>query len=131
MKNEIFRVVAAASEAVGGSIDKTDTTGVGVEQVIKTVIQVAMWGVGIISVGFIIWGGAKYIMSRGEPSEIKAAKDTIQWAVVGLILAILAWAIVEFVIRGARGGPGGEGESAWMMDKKNDSCTIAIKERKK
>jgi len=45
----------------------------------------------------IIYGGVKYSTSAGDPSKATAAKNTIMYAIVGLIVAILAFAIVRFV----------------------------------
>jgi hypothetical protein len=47
----------------------------------------------------IIVGGIRYTTSNGDSGRIKAAKDTITYAVVGLVVAILAYAIVNFVIK--------------------------------
>ncbi|MDR2063574.1 MAG: pilin [Candidatus Nomurabacteria bacterium] len=65
-------------------------------QIINTVLLV----VGIIAVGFLIYGGVRYIISRGTPEEIKNAKNTIMYSIIGLIVVILAYAVVEFVIKG-------------------------------
>jgi hypothetical protein len=46
----------------------------------------------------IIYGGIRYTTSAGDSSHVKAAKDTILYAVVGLVVAILAYAIVNFVV---------------------------------
>ena len=65
---------------------------------VTTVINVILWVVGVISVGFIIYGGVKYAMSSGDSSKVKSAKDTLMYAVIGLIVSLLAYAIVNFVI---------------------------------
>lgn len=52
---------------------------------------------GIISVIMIIVGGLRYVTSTGDASRIKAAKDTIMYSVVGLVVALLAYAIVTFI----------------------------------
>jgi multisubunit Na+/H+ antiporter MnhB subunit len=46
----------------------------------------------------IIIGGIRYTTSNGESSQIKSAKDTIMYAVIGLVVAILAYSIVNFVV---------------------------------
>lgn len=53
---------------------------------------------GIIAVIMIIIGGYWYVLSGGDPQKIKKAKDTILYAVVGLVISISAWAIIEFII---------------------------------
>lgn len=54
--------------------------------------------IGAVSVLMIIIGGIRYVTSNGDQSAITSAKNTILYAVIGLIVAILAYAIVSFVI---------------------------------
>lgn len=53
---------------------------------------------GMVSVVMIVVGGFRYTLSRGEASEVKTAKDIILYSAVGLIVAVLAYAIVNFVL---------------------------------
>ena len=53
---------------------------------------------GVIAVIFIIVGGVGYMTSSGDAGKIKKAKDTILYACIGLIICVLAFAIVNFVI---------------------------------
>jgi hypothetical protein len=66
--------------------------------IVKKIINVLLFALGITAVFMIIWGGIKYVISRGDAANIKAAKDTITYAVIGLIVALMAFAIVNFVI---------------------------------
>lgn len=61
------------------------------------IITFALSAVGAVSVGFIIYGGIQYSMSAGDPGKVATAKRTILYAVVGLAVALLAFAIVAFV----------------------------------
>ena len=65
---------------------------------ITNVVNVLLFILGAIAVIMIIIGGIRYTTSNGDSGNTKAAKDTILYAVVGLIVAILAYAIVNFVI---------------------------------
>jgi type IV secretion system pilin len=65
---------------------------------IKTVVNVILYFLGAIAVFMIVLGGIRYTTSNGDPSGIKGAKDTIIYAVVGLVVAIMAYAIVNFVL---------------------------------
>ncbi len=53
---------------------------------------------GALSVLFIIIGGAKYVMSMGNPEATKSAKDTILYAVIGLVVVLSAFVVTEFII---------------------------------
>lgn len=65
---------------------------------IKTVINTLLFILGAIAVIMIVIGGIKYTLSNGDASSIKSAKDTILYSVIGLIVALLAYAIVNFVV---------------------------------
>ncbi len=75
---------------------KCDDTG-GVTKIFKQVINVLSFLVGAISVIMIIVGGFRYMISGGDSNAVSAAKNTILYAVVGLVIAILAQALVRFV----------------------------------
>ena len=76
--------------------------------VITTVTNVMLFVVGAISVIMVIVGGLRYVVSGGNTANITAAKNTILYAVVGLIIAIMAYAMVNFVIGSfVPGGTGG------------------------
>ena len=87
-------------DACNGSSDTTlcKGTSTGLFGVIKTVINVMLVIGGIIAVIMIILGAIRYITSNGDQAGIKAAKDTIMYSIVGLVVAILAFAIVQFVV---------------------------------
>ena len=52
---------------------------------------------GIIAVGVIVYAGIKYLMSQGEPAKTKQASQIIAYAIIGLIVVLLAGAITAFV----------------------------------
>jgi len=77
----------------GGEADSA-----GLTDMIKTIVNVLLFLLGAVAVVMIIFGGIKYTTSNGDSSQITSAKNTILYAVVGLVVAILAYAIVNFVI---------------------------------
>ena len=76
---------------------KSDTKDA--DSVVKTVISTLIWAVGILATIMIIIGGIMYTTSAGDPGKIKRAKDTIMYGIVGLVIAVLAYVIVNFVLR--------------------------------
>jgi hypothetical protein len=54
--------------------------------------------IGVVSVVMLIYGGIQYSMSGGDVGKLTQAKSTITYAIIGLIVAALAFAIVNFVI---------------------------------
>ena len=65
---------------------------------IKKVVNLLLWAIGIVSVIMIIIGGIRYATSNGDSNNVTAAKNTIMYAVIGLVIAIFAYAIVNFVL---------------------------------
>jgi hypothetical protein len=66
--------------------------------IFTTVSNVMLFIVGAISVIMVIVGGLRYVISGGNTTNVAAAKNTILYAVVGLVIAIMAYAIINFVI---------------------------------
>jgi hypothetical protein len=78
-----------------------------VNRIITTIINVFSGVVGVVAVIMIIYGGFKYITSGGDSSNIGAAKNTILFAIVGLIIVALAQIIVRFVLGRTTGAGAG------------------------
>jgi hypothetical protein len=68
------------------------------------VIGAAMMLAAYVSVGFIIMGGVKFMTSAGSSDGIAKAKSTITNAVIGLVISILAIAIVNFIFSNLQRG---------------------------
>jgi hypothetical protein len=66
--------------------------------IFKTVTNVLLFIIGAISVIMLIIGGIRYVVSGGDSGAITSAKNTILYAIVGIVVAILAYALVNFVI---------------------------------
>jgi TRAP-type C4-dicarboxylate transport system permease small subunit len=65
---------------------------------IKLVINIISVVVGVVAVIMIVFGGLKYITSGGESSNVSSAKNTILYAIIGLVVVALAQFIVRFVL---------------------------------
>lgn len=76
------------------------TTLFGAGGTFTTIVNIFLFVIGSIAVLMLIYGGIRYTISGGDSKNVTAAKDTILYAVVGIIVAILAYAIVNFVIGG-------------------------------
>ncbi len=65
---------------------------------LTTIINVVLGVVGFVAVVMIIMGGISFITSQGDSSKVTKARNTILYGVVGLVVALLAFAIVNFVL---------------------------------
>lgn len=66
--------------------------------IFRTITNVLLFIIGAIAVIMLIIGGIRYVTSGGDSAAVTSAKNTILYAVVGIIVAILAYAVVNFVI---------------------------------
>ena len=74
--------------------------------IFKTITNVLLFVLGAISVIMIIIGGLRYVVSGGNATSVTAAKNTILYAIVGVIVALLAYAIINFVLTSFTGSGG-------------------------
>ncbi len=90
---------------------------VGMNGVLNQFTNIALYVIGFISVVMLIWGGLRYIISGGDSKKITDAKNTILYALIGLVVAFLAYAIVNFVLNaiGATSTPEEQKEEAAIM----------------
>ena len=88
-----------ASKVIEGVNGVGGATGGTLGPQLTIVINVLLFILGAIAVIMIVIGGIRYTTSNGDSSNIKAAKDTILYAVVGLVIAMLAYAIVNFIVK--------------------------------
>lgn len=101
-------LMAMPAMAANGSSVKdyisTSQTGVNadgstVSSTVNTVINVAIGIIGLLAVIMIIIGGFQYTTSAGDSGKVTKAKNTIMYGVIGLVIALLAYAIVNFVLK--------------------------------
>ncbi len=79
----------------GGESELMDT--------VRNILNAVYFWVAIVTVIVIIIGGVKYMTSQGDAGKVKSAKDTIMYAIIGLIVTLLAFAITNFILRSVGG----------------------------
>lgn len=67
--------------------------------IFETVSKVLLFVIGAVSVIMLIIGGIRYTISQGDSSAVTSAKNTILYSIIGLVVAILAYAAVDFVVK--------------------------------
>ena len=84
--------VQAGFEAAGGTGSESLTSIVG------TVINTMLFIVGILSVIMIIYAGIRFITANGNAQQVSTAKNILIYSIVGLVISIIAYAVVNWVI---------------------------------
>ena len=64
----------------------------------QTIASLLIFIVGAVAVIMLIIGGLRYVLSAGEAKNVTAAKDTILYAIIGIVVALLSFALVQFVV---------------------------------
>ncbi len=90
----------SACKGAGGTYagGKCSTGGKTLEAGFKDIANTLIFIIGAISVIVIIIGGFRYVVSAGNDQAVAGAKNMVLFAVVGLVVAIMAYAIINFVI---------------------------------
>lgn len=97
-------VFAATTPTLTEGIKGSQGTGVpstlfgGSGSIFTVVVNVLLFVIGAISVIMLIVGGIRYTISNGDAKQVEAAKNTIMYAIIGLVIAFLAFAIVNWII---------------------------------
>jgi ABC-type Fe3+ transport system permease subunit len=91
-------VAAQITAGTGATGQSNAAAGADVKTIIKNVVNALLFLIGALSVVMLIWGGIRYTTSAGNQNSVTAAKNTILYAIIGLAVAVFAYAIVNWVI---------------------------------
>ncbi|MES2876059.1 MAG: pilin [Patescibacteria group bacterium] len=84
---------ANSAQGTDQQSDLFGTTGI-----FRTITNVLLFLIGAVSVIMLIIGGIRYTVSGGDSTAVTGAKNTILYAIVGIVVALLAFAVVNFVL---------------------------------
>lgn len=93
-------VVALTAKEGADDAQGDDQGDIEVEGLFKQVTNTLLYIIGGVSVIMIVFGGFRYVISNGDSNQVTSAKNTILYAVIGLIVALVAYALVNFVLTG-------------------------------
>ncbi len=101
------RLLASATSVQEGAnaarADGMPTELIGDNGVFSRITNTVLLIVGLISVIMLVYGGLRYILSGGDSKKVTDAKNTVLYAIIGLIISLLAYAIVHFVLNSVIG----------------------------
>ena len=96
----LFRLAAGAADTINtqakaacGSVCGSSS----ITTIFSGIANALIFLVGSVSVIMIIIGGLRYVIANGDAKAVGDAKNTVLYAVIGIIVAISAYAIVQFV----------------------------------
>lgn len=117
----LFQNSAMAVSCPEGSVNPNATTLAGCNiaaenstnnlfDTVNKIINVVLGVIGIVAVVVIIVGGVSYLTSQGDAGKVAKAKNTILYGVVGMMVALLAFAVVNFILTSVFSGSTGGGK---------------------
>jgi hypothetical protein len=84
-------------ETVAGHLTPKVVFPDSIYKILLAVIEIMLRIAALLAVGFVIYGGFRFILSQGEPEQANSARSTVINALIGLVIAVMATAIVSFV----------------------------------
>lgn len=81
----------------GSSCTGTANQGQDLTDVFQVVVNILLFIVGAVAVIMLVIGGLRYVTSNGDQNAVTGAKNTILYAIIGIVVAFLAYAAVQFV----------------------------------
>lgn len=88
----------ADSQFQSGLKDAGGTGAKSVPDTIQDIINILLYVIGAAAVLMIVIGGFRYVTSNGEPAAASKAKTTIIYALIGVVVAVMAYGIVNFIL---------------------------------
>lgn len=68
-----------------------------IQGVVSGLIRLVLVLVSLIFFAILIWGGVRWISSKGDKGEVENARNQITHALIGLAIVFVAWAIVKLI----------------------------------
>lgn len=96
----LFYLASSAGDLVGKSAKQAcgNNCGSSLPALFAVIANTLIFIVGAISVIMIIVGGLRYVISNGDPKQAEVGRNTIMYAVIGVVVSLLSYAIVNFVV---------------------------------
>lgn len=91
--NPMKEALDETKEVAGNNQELFGTNGI-----FNKVINAILFVLGAVSVLMLVYGGIRYTISGGDSGAVTSAKNTILYAVIGIVVAMLAYAIINFVV---------------------------------
>jgi hypothetical protein len=94
-------VAQSPADQIQGGVNDVDPEAGGgptLSDQIEIVVNILLFLLGAVAVVMIVIGGIRFATANGDQSAVTSARNTILYAVIGLVVAIMAYAIVNFVL---------------------------------
>lgn len=91
--------ISAVAEATGGEGS--------IKSLVQTLLNFALSFLGFVATVMVIYGGILYVVSAGDEESVGKAKKILMYAVIGIVIILISFALVNTVLGAGLGGGGG------------------------
>jgi|GEM_PF-762591 len=109
----LFLILLAPVVALAATTGEPAITKITLTDTIKKIVTAVLGIIGLIAVLYLIYGGVLYLTSGGNEEQVGKAKNVILYAIIGVIIIVLSYAIVSWVFTKFFGG---EIKPSWTID---------------
>lgn len=113
--------IKSGYQAAGG--DDSDSNNL--TSIIGTIVNTMLFIVGVLAVIMIIYSGIRYITAHGDKGQVENAKNTLIYSIVGLVVAIVAYALVNWVLGLFGGSTSSSGSTGGSSSGGSTSGTVS------
>lgn len=89
---------STTSDASVCQVDGNNNPIAGSEGIILRVVRILSYVVGVASVLMVIFGGLKFITANGDSNNISSGRNTILYALIGVVVFLISQLIIRFVL---------------------------------
>lgn len=93
------------------SLDPVNTRFPDLASLISLLLNIVFYAAGFLAFYYLVWGALSYIMAQGNKENLAKARARITWAIIGLIIVLLAFLIARFATEIFPPSPGRGGVS--------------------
>lgn len=95
---KFLSLMASTSVDSDGKITSTTIPDGDATSLVTNIFNMVLFVAGLIAVGMLVYSGIQYVTSHGDSGKTKTAMNSIIYSIAGLVIVVLAYAIINFVI---------------------------------
>lgn len=102
LSDKVFMFGISAGDAINNGAGRACNGNCGsgdIGGIFAVITNTLIYLIGAISVIMVIVGGLRYVLSNGDPKAAEGGRNTILYAVIGIVVSLMAYAIVNFVVK--------------------------------
>jgi hypothetical protein len=97
MTNMLFGgAIAFTTDDFADLIVPTTSTDMNPQEIVVMIINYSLFFIGALALIFVIWGGIQYVTSGGDAEKTTKARNTLLYAIIGVVVVVLAYGIVNW-----------------------------------